>query len=247
MNLNITNSWENVTVFQYQEMIESYENDNDFEKYIQFLCILTNTDMEYWNDRNIEEIAKYVKTLTFLQKEPESKLIKEINEFKLIDINTIKLGEFIDIEYFLNNNFIKNIHKIAAIMYRKYKYDEFNNIIYEPYKNINLETRGEYFLNQPIINILGVIKYINEFKSIFNENYKTVLNPNINEEDLDPIDELDEKEKKEIEKEKLREKWSWEFLLKELTNDDLTKYNKILDLELIFIFNQLIFKQLFKQ
>jgi hypothetical protein len=245
MENKISKSWTEVSTYQYLELINSFENDSIIEKYIQFLCILSDTEIEYWYKKDIEEIFNLVKELVFLEKEPESILNKELENFNLIDINKIKLGEFIDIEYYLNNGGISNLHKIATIMYKKFKHDEFGNVILEQYDNINFEKRAEFFLNQPITNIIGIVKYINEFKNTFNNNFKSILEPEINEEDLDPEEELTIEDKKAIEKEKLMKAWTWEFLLNNLTHGDITKYNEVLNLPLIFVFNQLTFKKTF--
>ena len=241
------NSWKNISVSQYNELIEYSDIKNIFEKYVIYLSIIYNKDIEYYHNMDINDIMKLSTDLQFLSNNPGSELVSVIdNIFHLIDINNIKLGEFIDIEYYFKDDIYKNLDKIATILYRKISYDDYGNIIYENYKNINTKKRSEYFKNICIEYMFGMIKYINDFKNTFNENYKNIIEPEVNEEDLDPIEELTPQEIIELEKEELKKQWIWEILLDELTNGDITKYNDILELPLILVFNNLSYRKMFK-
>jgi hypothetical protein len=62
-----------------------------------------------------------------------------------------------------------------------------------------------------------------------------LFNPVIEEEET----ELDEDDIKAEQQEKVFSKWSWEKLLYDLSNQDLTKIDAVTDLNLIFVFNML--------
>lgn len=242
---NLPNSWKDVKLYQYQDLVNlNSEGKGVFEKYIEYLSILTDTESEEWEDLDIEEVSVIIRNLEWLKKAPSSNYKTKINDLTLINLNTLTLGEYIDIDYFIGDGVFKNFHKILAILYKKTKIDEWGEIKFEPY-SFNLDARSEIFLDESIDDVFGIINHYNIFKENFINNYSNLFNPDIPEEDLDPIEELTIEDKREIEKEKERAKWSWESLIYNLCKGDLTKYNEVLDLPLIFVFNQITFKKLF--
>lgn len=247
MNYNfiLPNSWREVKVWQYQDLVNlNIDGKGIFEKYIEYLSILTETEVDEWEDMDIEDISNIIKNIQWLKKAPSSNYKTNIGKFTLINLNTLTLGEYIDIEHLIDDGVFKNFHKILAILYKQTKLDEWGEIRYEPY-NYNLGARSELFLDLSIDDVYGIINYYNQFKEMFIKTYSNLFNPNIPEEDLDPEEELTAEDKREIEKEKERAKWSWESLIYNICQGDLTKYDKVLDLPLIFVFNQITFKKLF--
>ena len=50
-----------------------------------------------------------------------------------------------------------------------------------------------------------------------------------------------------MKKEQEMSKWSWEIIINRLAQGDITKYDTILDMPLIFILNQIAFSKEIKQ
>jgi hypothetical protein len=241
---NIPQSWDEVSLFQYQDLVLlNIEGKGIFEKYVEYLSILTQTDTEELEDLDIEYISKIIKNIKWLEKSPSTNYKNTIGDFHLINLNTLTLGAYIDIEYY-SGEFFKNLHLIFAILYRKIIKNEWGEIIYEPYE-YDLQKRSELFLDESINSVYGVVNLYENFKQNFTKNYSNLFLQEVPEEDLDPIEELTPEDLKEIEKEKERAKWAWESLIYNLCDGDLTNYNKVLNLPLIFVFNQISFKKIF--
>ena len=94
-----------------------------------------------------------------------------------------------------------------------------------------------------ITDIYGIVKYYLEFKDLVTTAYNTLFEPNIPEEEIEEVIEYDAEELADIEAEKIQTKWAWERILYEFADGDITKYDTILSLPVIFIFNQMAFKK----
>jgi len=245
--INLPNSWEQVTVNQFLD-IKNIEVDNSNILFnINLLSILNNTLVsdKIWSELYITELSKLINTINWINTPPTSTYKKEINGLMIKDFYSLTLGEYIDIDYLISEDCFENLPKVCAILYRNYKHDEFGNIILEPYTNINIDKRADFYYDLSINDIYGIISEFNRFKLHIIASYQGIFNPIIDEEDLDEEDLTDITTQKEVEKEKLHNKWSWEFILHSLSNGDITKYDSITDLGFIFVLNQLSFKKAF--
>jgi hypothetical protein len=190
------------------------------------------------------ELVRVSDQILFIKTQPSIKYKKNIGDLYLFDFNKIKLGEFIDAEYYLND-----ITKLCSIFYKKRQEDNFGNFIIEPYDNVDINSRSEYFLEIPITYVYGVSNEYQKFRTkIFDDYSGLFANRDIVEDEVDmsilknrpEILEKLENDKKEIEKEEsINNKWGWEALLFKLSNNDITKIKDILNLELIFVFNMI--------
>lgn len=241
---NLPLSWKEVKLYQYQDLVSlNIEGKGIFEKYIEYISILTETDVEDFEEMDIEDVSTIINSIKWLKTAPSTNYKTTIGDLHLIDLNKLTLGAYIDIEYFKQDLF-KNFHLILAILYRKTRLNEWGEIIYEPY-SYDIEKRSEVLLDESINAVFGIINYYNNFKENFLKTYADLFNQTPSEEDLDPIEDLSPEDLKELAKEKEKERWSWESLIYNLCDGDLTKYDKVLELPLIFVFNQISFKKVF--
>ena len=241
-------SWEQVSYNQFLEIKEISKDDNIFLQYINILSILTNTNPEdsMWSELGLADLKAYIKQISWINQLPKFDLKNELNLFKLKPNEDLTLGEYLDIDYYFTNNYLENLPKIAAIYYRHYKHDEYDNILLETYQNIDIGKRAIEFGNNSVLLLLPLIQYFNEYKLWIVNNNPNLFVPILdNEEGLDEEDLNDPIVQQEIAKEKLLEAWSWEHILHKLTNGDITKNNSILDLPFIMILNQLAFRKQF--
>ena len=119
------------------------------------------------------------------------------------------------------------------------------NIIQQPYDGMDVVKESNILLNESINNVYGLLANYIEFRTIFLENYRDAFNANIELTE----EELEEQTEEDIEDIKMADRmdsFSWEFLIHKMTEGDLTKYDAVLNLPLIFIFNQITFRKLFK-
>lgn len=245
--LNLPTNWNQVTIKQFIELQEMDYSCSIFMQHINIISILADIDPtdKLIEEMDIVELGQKLSNLQFLTELPIDKINTDILNYKLIDLYKIKLGEFIDVDYYISENPIQNLSKIASILYKKYYTDDFGNIHFEQYDDIDLTSRSLYFESISIGDTFGIINYFGSFKKTIHDSYQNIFNPILNEEELDEEDLEDINVQKEIEREKLQETFSWELILYNLTQGDITKYDTILNLPLIFILNQLSFKKTF--
>ena len=246
---NLPSGWSDIKVFQYQDLIEYDQNTvlSVISKYIGYIEIISDIDYDIIEDMDVVEVHNIIKNLQWLKTSPQNKLKNDIGDYKLINLSKLTLGEYIDIVNF-KKDLIKNLHIICSILYRRYKSDEFDNIIMEDYSNVDIHQRGEYFLDLSIDDIYPIIKHINDFDEHILKVYHNLFHIEESEENLDPEDEeeLTPKEKVDLNREKEKENWRWEYLVNNLSGNDITKYNDVLKLPLILVFNNLSYNKLFE-
>jgi hypothetical protein len=243
MNLptKLPTNWNEVYVDQYLTLKKMDDDESSFFfRNITILSILTDTlpEDDMWQNMDVYELNTIIKQLKWLRSEPTINFKKQIGEYTCIDINTLSFGEFIDLNYYISNDFFDNFFLFCAVFYRKTKQDEWGNTMFEPYGSYDLNQRAKEFEELYITDVFGLIKYFSDYREFIYKSYENIFQPII--EDEEEV-EFDEEEQKEIEQEKLKEKWSWENLLHKLSNGDITKYDMITSKPFIFILNHLSF------
>lgn len=252
-DIKIPKGWHEVYVDQFIELKKIDQSERGFyERQIEILSILNDvsSDDSIWEDIDVDELDDLIKQLSWIKREPDLNNKETIEDLTFISINKLTLGEFIDLDHYIVNDQYGNLYKICSILYKKSKLDDWGNKIFEPYGNIDVELRSKFFEELFIEDIYGVLNEFIQFKTMILEQYTNIFNPHI-EEDTEPDDyeyseiELDEM-KREEEEEKEMMQWSWENIIYKLSDGDITKYDTITDLPLIFVLNQLSFMKRFK-
>jgi hypothetical protein len=172
--------------------------------------------------------------VSFIKREPSNKPKQAMKGFMLKPLDALTLGEFIDLEYYVGQS-VQNFTLLISILYKKTKQDEWGNTIFEPY-TYNLDERTDLFNDVSINEVFGAVNSYVNYSNDFKQRYENLFNPVIEEEEGVELDAEDLKAEAE---EKVFTKWSWEKLLYDLSNQDLTKIDAVTDLNLIFVFNML--------
>ncbi len=241
--MKLPKSWNDITVEQFIELrsLNNEDFDSLFSYEIECLSILTDIDVDEFDDMEIDELSKIVKQVTFIKKQPSNIFKNEINNLTYIGLNDLKLGEFIDLEYYFANDYVKHLTYISSVLYRKTKLSEWEEVVFEDY-SFNIEKRKEQFNDLPITSVYGIISEYIKFRENFLKVYENLFNPIFDEDELDEA-ELDEEDLKEQEAEDKINRWSWEHTLYNLANEDVTKIKDVLELNLVFAFNILGMKK----
>lgn len=230
--MNLPKNWTQVKVDQFIELHNLEESSGSLFLYqLEQLAILTDQDADEI-DITTDELVQYLSELRWSRSEPKG-LKHEINGkvFKGMDLT---LGEFIDLEHYFADDYVSNLPLIASILYRRYRVNEWNDRVLEPY-TYNPKDREAEFLELPITDIYGLIPEYLKFRDNVMKSYENLFSPELPEDG-----EMDEED---IQEEKKESKWSWELLLFSLANEDITKVDRITDLPLIFVFNFLSMRQ----
>jgi hypothetical protein len=249
----IKKSWNDITVEEWIDLEKIKESGLSFWNYqierLSILCELDKDD-EKFDNLDIDDINLLIKEARFLDLNPSKNFKTEIGDFKLININKITLGEWIDLDTYLTKDFLNNYTKILSILYRKWKINEWGYIEWEPYK-YNLNDRVLEFENISINNVWGVIDWILDWREGVLNNYKSILisddGDELDEEEKSGLSELDIKEiEADLKKEKSKKDFSWVKFVWDLSGDDITKFNSVLGTGFILIMNTQMMLNVYK-
>jgi hypothetical protein len=234
--MKLPKNWTQVTVSQWQELslIDPNEFNSVFLQTIEALSILSDTDPEELEDLDPEELLDLASKVQFIKREPSNKPKDLVKGFRLKPLDALTLGEFIDLEYY-TTNLAENFTLLLSILYKRWKSDEWGNLVFEPY-TYSLMSRKEVFNELNINEVFGAVNNYIAYSNDFKKRYENLFNPVIEEEEPTELDEEDLKAEAE---EQRFNKWSWEKLLYDLSNQDLTKIDAVTDLPLVFVFNML--------
>jgi len=233
--VNLPRNWNEVTVNQWLELntIDELEYNSVFLQTIEALSILSDTDPEELEDLDPEELINLASKVSFIEREPSNKPKELVKGLKLNPLDRLTLGEFIDLEHYAMQ-FVQNFDILLSILYKRWKTDEWGNVVFEPY-SYSIMSRKLLFHEVSINDVYGAVKNYIDYSNDFKKRYENLFNPVIEEEET----ELDEDDLKAEAEEKVFSKWSWEKLLYDLSNQDLTKIDAVTDLNLVFVFNML--------
>lgn len=116
-------SWSEVNLDKYIKLHNLYkEEEDEIELTFKRLSILLEIPYSQVEEIPLVTYNQMKEDLAFLQKEPNQTKYLETFEidgitFKMINLNGIKLGQWVDLEYY-QKDFINNIHRILAILYK---------------------------------------------------------------------------------------------------------------------------------
>ena len=234
--MKLPKSWNEVTVNQWVELnsIDQHEYNSVFLHTLEAISILSDTDPEELEELSPEELIDLASQVSFIKREPSNKPKQAVKGFMLKPLDALTLGEFIDLEYYVSQS-VQNFTLLLSILYKKTKLDEWGNTIFEPYV-YKIENRIHDFDDVSINEVFGAVNNYVNYSNDFKQRYENLFNPVIEEEEAPELDAEDLKAEAE---EKVFTKWSWEKLLYDLSNQDLTKIDAVTDLPLVFVFNML--------
>jgi hypothetical protein len=234
-------AWNQITIETFIELRGLSQEDGVFNYQIDVLCTLLDIYPEDLDDISLEELEELLLEVKFIRDEPPKFYQTELDNYKLKPFNKLTLGEFISLEKYFSENYIERLLNIVAILYRRFRVNEWGDVELEPY-NYNSNDRLEWFLDFKITDVFGLLPEYIKFREGFIEQYKNLMTESY-EDDFAPTENADAEEIKEIEEEKKQQKWAWEQLIWSLCNEDLTKFNAVCDLPLILVFNFLGMKK----
>lgn len=234
--MKLPKSWNEITVSQWVELnsIDPEEYNSVFLHTLEAISILSDTDPEELEELSPEELIYLASQVSFIKREPSNKPNELVKGFRLKPMDALTLGEFIDLEHYVSQS-VQNFDILLSILYKRWKTDEWNNLIFEPY-SYSIMSRKDTFQDVSINEVFGAVNNYINYSNDFKQRYENLFNPVIEE---DEGVELDAEDLKAEAEEKVFTKWSWEKLLYDLANQDLTKIDAVTDLPLVFVFNML--------
>lgn len=242
MDLFIPKGWEEVSFRTYLELLDIDLSDaSPFTKNLEKLCTLSESDD--WEDQSSILIQTTIIENNWLNNTPNIDYKDEIGQYKMKPYSQYTLAEWIRLDTCISN---KNYSGIIALAYRKVDYDNWDNVIYEPYTYSSKE-RIEEFIDEPVTNLFGVLTTAIEFRSKTLKDYNSIFG-SLEDEDFEE-DEEDKKystpaeinqQRLDIKKENVKKKFAWEALLQNISGGNWSEIEKILSLPALFIFHNLL-------
>lgn len=234
--MTLPKSWNDITVEQFRELksLDNEDFDSLFSRELESLAILTNSDIDEFEEMDIDELTSTISQIKFIKKPPTSQFKRDVNEFRHKGVDSLTLGEFIDLEHYFNKDYIINLSVICGIFYRKHSVNQWGVEEFEPYK-FNPLHRVDTFNELPISFVYGITNDYLKFRENFLKVYENLFQPVFDSEDSE--EDMDIEDIKAEEEEKKATRWSWESIIWSLCNEDITKVDQVTDLPLILAFN----------
>jgi hypothetical protein len=219
--------------------IRSLSSENGMFNYqIDVLSALTDSDISEFEELDIDELSELTSQIKWIQSDPSRRYKNKLDKYVLKPFSKLTLGEFIDLEYYFSNNYLDNFCHILALLYRRTSKNVYGDDIIEPYE-YSPKDRLDWYLDYPITDVYGIIPEYLKYRENFTNTYTNLL------VDVVPDDEVleDADEIKEQKREQEKQKFAWESTIMALCNDDLSKFNDILNMSVVLVFNILGMKK----
>jgi hypothetical protein len=234
--------WSNISVEQFIEIsqIDKEQGANSYNS--ELISIVTDMTYDEVDELDLDEMVQMVNDMKWSNTQPSKQYKSELLGMRIKPLSKLCLFEYIDLDYYFNDNYHTNIDKICAILYRQSKVNEWGEVVLETY-DYDIHIRAEKFLDLPITEVYGIVAEFLKFRENFLDVYKNLFGEA--EEDLTAEDKaaMEPEEIKEVEKEVKENKWSWERMIYGLTDGDITKSEAVGALPLTYVFNMLGMKK----
>lgn len=244
-------SWRDLTVNQFIE-INTFDKKNEMDFIINRLAVILDKPNDEIENLDYQDYIKIEKELEWSvqppKSQPQSKLSIQGIDFHLIpDFNQMTLGEFIDLEYYFQDGYIKNLTTILAILYRPLIREEtiLGPTIIEEY-NVDPKYRAHIFEEISIDLVYGIIPKYLKWRTKLLADYHGLFNQN-SDDDQDEIEDIKSNNKlsgvekaemlKAIDEERKQKKWSWTLFLYILADYDALKIEQASKLPILAAMN----------
>jgi hypothetical protein len=225
-------------VEQFLEIRRLSSEDGIFNYQIDVLSALTDSNISDFEELDIDELTVLTEQIKWINSEPSKRYKNKLDKYVLKPFTKISLGEFIDLEHYFSNNYLDHFCHILALLYRRTSKNIYGDDIIEPY-NYSPSDRLDWYLDYKITDVYGLIPEYIKFRENFTNTYTNLLVDVVpDDEVLDDADEI-----KEQKREQEKQKFAWESTIMALCNDDLSKFNSILDMSVVLVFNILGMKK----
>jgi len=161
--VEVPNDWSGISIRMYQRfegLKRKKLNKEDFN--IELLAIVCGIDNEMAKMMEVRSLNKVLKSLRFLEKEPETEGLQKRVEWNgttygfIPNLSEITMGEYVDIEGHCKQAH-KNLHKIMSILYRPIVKETKTRYSIEPYSPS--EEIEESFLDFPILPSMSALSF----------------------------------------------------------------------------------------
>jgi hypothetical protein len=234
--------WSDISLEQFIEISEIDKDQGANGYNSDLLAIVTDMSYDEIDELDLDELIKMVAQFKWALSQPSKQYKHELLGMKIKPLSKLCLFEYIDLDYYFNDNYHTNLDKICAILYRQTKVNEWGEVVLETY-DYDINVRAEKFLDIPITEVYGIVAEFLKFRENFLDVYKNLFGEAEEELTADDKSAMEPEEIKEVEAEVKNNKWSWERMIYGLTDGDITKSEAVGALPLTYVFNVLGMKK----
>lgn len=234
--------WSNISLEQFIEIsqIDKKQGANSYNS--ELISIVTDMTYEEIDELDLDDMVQMVADMKWSNTQPSKQYKHELLGMKIKPLSKLCLFEYIDLDYYFNDNYHTNLDKICAILYRQSKVNDWGEVVLETY-DYDINLRAEKFLDLPITEVYGIVAEFLKFRENFLDVYKNLFGEAEEELTADDKAAMEPEEIKEVEAEVKNNKWSWERMIYGLTDGDITKSEAVGALPLTYVFNMLGMKK----
>lgn len=156
--------WEDVTVFQWQQLGELFSSETDeFELNIKSAAILHNMTENEINNLNVSELHKLISDIDFMHEDikHEAKRFIDVNGRRyrcVYDITKLPAARYIESKHY-GKDVNGNLHKIMACMVMPQRKNILGRWVDDKYQAEKHNEYAEDMLQAKIINVLGSVLF----------------------------------------------------------------------------------------
>ena len=146
---NLINSWDDVTLDKWAKLIDSKSKSKTKEA-LDTISLLSDIPRKLVKELSINDVSNILNRVAALQNKASSRLKRIIKvdgvEYGFHpDLSEITLGEYADIETYIQNGMEKNLAKLMAVLYRPVVEKNGKYYSIEAYNGSGVRMRAEKF------------------------------------------------------------------------------------------------------
>jgi hypothetical protein len=146
---NLINSWDDVTLDKWAKLIDSKSKSKTKEA-LDTISLLSDIPRKLVKELSINDVSNILNRVAALQNKANSRLKRIIKvdgvEYGFHpDLSEITLGEYADIETYIQNGMEKNLSKLMAVLYRPVVEKNGKYYSIEGYNGSGVRMRSEKF------------------------------------------------------------------------------------------------------
>lgn len=174
-------TWNNVTVFQYQQINELYLSAKDMTELdlsVKVLSVLTGKTEHQIDSLPVKELGPLLESISFVHTEIQPQAVDRINVngrvYKCIyDVRNIPAARYIESKHF-SSDVMGNLHKIMACMVipQKKTWFGWKDDKYDASKHSDY---AQDMLEAPIVSVLGSVVFFYQVFKLWIKNSKDYL------------------------------------------------------------------------
>tara|TARA_R100000544_G_C2223269_1_gene58935 strand:+ start:676 stop:1320 length:645 start_codon:yes stop_codon:yes gene_type:complete len=166
-NYNLINSWNDVTLEKWVKLITKKKISKSAEA-LNTIKVLSDIPEKLINELSIADISILLKRIAQLQANENSDLTKIIKVDKIKygfhpNLEDLTLGEYADLETYLQDGLENNLSKIMAVLYRPITEEFDGKYSIESYGKSDLRMRSEKFKNMKAKDVTNSLVFFWHF------------------------------------------------------------------------------------